>query len=128
MEGDARAIAEYLRQRRWQTALDRVDEFIHDYDNPHAEVTDTKTMDMYEAIDIISPAVQLYGNLPPPNKDEYPDDNEKYEAAWTYIYNLRTLINVAFRNLAGPAGGRRRSKRGKTAKQRRRTLTRRRRR
>ena len=85
-------------------------------------------MDMYEAIDIISPAVQLYGNLPPPNKDEYPDDDEKYEAAWVYIYNLRTLINVAFRNLAGPAGGRRRrrgkrGKRGKTAKQRRRTST-----
>jgi len=119
MVGDAKAIAEYIRNGRWRSALERVDEFIADWDNPNAEITDTKTMDMYEAVRIIAPAVQELAPAfePAPSEDAmYANDDEKYGKALVYINNVRWLISRGFR--PGPAGGRRRRK-AKTARRRR---------
>jgi len=133
MEGDAKAIAGYLEAGRWRSALDRVDEFIHDWDNPHGEVTDTKTMDMYEAVRIIDAAVRALApafEAAPIETARYANDDEKYEKALEYIYNVRGLISRGFR--PGPAGGRRKAKtvrrRRSTHLRRRQTLRRRRRR
>jgi hypothetical protein len=128
MVGDAKAIAGYIHAGRWRNALERLDEFLGDWDDRRAEITDTKTMDMYAAIEIIDPAVRE--NAPAfeaaPSEDaRYANDDEKYRKAVEYIINVRGLISRGFR-----VGGRRRSKRGKSAKRRRHrtSLTRRRRR
>ena len=117
MVGDAKAIAEYIRAGRWRDAVLRLDEFLGDWDDRNAEITDTKTMDMYAAIEIIDPAVRE--NAPPdfeaaPSDDE--NDNDKYRNAVEYIKNVRDLIVRGFRPL--PGGGRRRRK-AKTARRRR---------
>ena len=120
MVGDAKAIAGYIRAGRWRGALERLDEFLGDWDDRNAEITDTKTMDMYAAIEIIDPAVRE--NAPwfeaAPSEDE--NDNDKYRKAVEYIEKIRELINRGFR-----AGGRRRRRKAKTVQRRRSTLRRR---
>ena len=129
IEGYANAIVELIHRERWRDAGHKVDEFLAVWNKPNAEITDTKTMDMYEAVRIIDGKVR---ELAPafeaaPSEDE--NDNDKYKKAIEYIENVGDLIRRGFRPLA-QGGRRRRSKRGKTAKRRvrRRALTRRRRR
>lgn len=109
MVGDAKAIAGYIRAGRWRDAVLRLDEFLGDWDDRNAEITDTKTMDMYAAIEIIDPAVRE--NAPAfeaaPSEDaRYANDDEKYRKAVEYIINVRGLISRGFRPL--PGGRRRR--------------------
>jgi hypothetical protein len=42
MVGDAKAIAGRIRAGRWRDALERLDEFLGDWDDRNAEITDTK--------------------------------------------------------------------------------------
>lgn len=129
--GYAEAIVKDIDDELWLDALHKVDEVLAVWDDPRAEITDTKTMDMYEAVRIIDGKVR---ELAPafeaaPSEDE--NDNDKYRKAIEYIDKVRDLISRGGRPLA--QGGRRRSKRGvrgKTARRRvrQRALTRRRRR
>jgi len=113
MVGDAKEITKYIRAGRWRDAVLRLDEFLGDWDDRNAEITDTKTMDMYAAIKIIDPEVRALapGFEAAPSEDE--NDNDKYRKAVEYIENVRELISRGF-----DRGGRRR-RRAKTVRRRR---------
>ena len=131
MNEDAKAIARDINAGRWRDALLKVDEFIDAWDNRDAEITDTKTMDMYEVVRIIDPEVRALApafEAAPSEDARYANDDEKYEKAWEYIYHVKDLIRRGFVMGGGRRKRSKRSKRGKTARQRRRrhsTLTRR---
>jgi hypothetical protein len=126
MEEDARKIAQYIRAGRWRDAVLGLDEFLRKWNKPDAEITDTKTTDMYAAIEIIDPAVRE--NAPPafeaaPSEDE--NDNNKYRKAVEYIENVLELINRGFDRAGGRRRKRRRTKTVRRSRSNRRRLSRR---